>query len=743
MPGFFVSYNKADRDWAVWIAWELEQAGYTTSVQAWDFMPGSNFVLEMQKAASECERTVAVLSPDYLESVFTQPEWAAAFAGDPAGKSRKLVPVRVRPCEIKGLLKSIVFIDLVGVEEAAARRELLEGVRQGRRPTTPVRFPSERPPRFPAALPDIWNVPHLRNPNFTGRDELLAELHAALTSGRPAAVTQAISGLGGVGKTQLAAEYAYRAAREYSLVWWVRAEDPATALSDYVDLARRLELKTPNDMGIAIVSAVRDWLSHNGGWLLILDNAQDPGSCEGLLPYGTAGHVIITSRNSSWKRLAESIMVKTLPREDAVAFLLKRTGQDQARAASALSEAFGDLPLALEHAAAYIEAAGITIGEYLRLFSRHSTQMLGPVATTWALSFERLERENEVATALLKLFAFLAPEEIPRELARKAAGSDLKLHEAVAALRRYSLIEGNRYGVTVHRLVQAAVRQELGVAAEEGKWADSAIRSLYRLRSLAGTARLLPHVQVAAGHAERLGVATDTTVELLRGAGTFLGDRGEYLSAREVFERALRTAEAAFGPDHQEVAIEADNLAQVLHKLGKLREAADLTRRALKIERSQSGPFHPRVAVRTGNLARILRDTGDLSGSMQHMREALEIEEKVYGSDHPRIAAICDELSSVLHTSGDPSAALVYAQRALDIDTKSFGPEHEQVAIDENNLALLYLDVGRPVDAVAHLHTSLAILGKRSGPDNQLFQHVTETLRSLEGNGMELQNAVR
>src|SRR5579883_1954163 len=117
MPGFFVSYNKADKDWAPWIAWELEQAGYTTSVQAWDFKPGSNFVLEMQKAASECDRTLAVLSPDYLQSEFVQPEWAAAFAADPTGNSRKLVPVRVRPCEMKGLLKAIVCIDLVGLEE--------------------------------------------------------------------------------------------------------------------------------------------------------------------------------------------------------------------------------------------------------------------------------------------------------------------------------------------------------------------------------------------------------------------------------------------------------------------------------------------------------------------------------------------------------------------------------------------------------------------------------------------------
>ena len=148
-------------------------------------------------------------------------------------------------------------------------------------------------------------------------------------------------------------------------------------------------------------------------------------------------------------------------------------------------------------------------------------------------------------------------------------------------------------------------------------------------------------------------------------------------------------------------------------------------------------------AVRIGNLARILRDAGDLSGSTRHMREALDIEEKVYGSDHPRIATICDELSGILHTSGNPSGALIYAQRALEIDTKSFGPEHEQVAIDENNIGLLCLDVGRARDAAAHLHTALAILGKSGGVEHPLFQHVTETLSSLEDNGMELQSANR
>ncbi|MBC7964437.1 MAG: toll/interleukin-1 receptor domain-containing protein, partial [Fuerstia sp.] len=114
MANFFLSYTKADKTWAEWIAWELEAEGYTTVIQAWDFRPGSNFVLDMQRAAAGAERTIAVLSPDFLTSEFTQPEWAAAFAKDPTGAKKTLLPVRVRKCELTGLLPQIVFIDLVG-----------------------------------------------------------------------------------------------------------------------------------------------------------------------------------------------------------------------------------------------------------------------------------------------------------------------------------------------------------------------------------------------------------------------------------------------------------------------------------------------------------------------------------------------------------------------------------------------------------------------------------------------------
>jgi len=154
MVDFFVSYTQVDRAWAEWIAWQLEHAGYTVSVQAWDFRPSMNFAVEMDKAARNCRRTLAVLSPSYLKSEFCSPEWATAFAADPKGERGWLVPVRVAACDLSGLLGQVIYIDLVGKAEAAACEELLRGVKFERaRPTTPPRFPDRlRAAHFPGKV---------------------------------------------------------------------------------------------------------------------------------------------------------------------------------------------------------------------------------------------------------------------------------------------------------------------------------------------------------------------------------------------------------------------------------------------------------------------------------------------------------------------------------------------------------------------------------------------------------------
>ncbi len=164
MKDFFISYNKADLAWAEWIAWQLEDANYSVVLQAWDFRPGGNFVFDMQKAMAESERTIAVLSPDYLASLFTAPEWAAAFKQDPTGEKGLLLPVRVQNCEPRGVLPQIVYIDLLNVDEPKAKELLLTGIRRNRaKPARPPIFPSTRtiiePPSFPSALPAYGHVP--------------------------------------------------------------------------------------------------------------------------------------------------------------------------------------------------------------------------------------------------------------------------------------------------------------------------------------------------------------------------------------------------------------------------------------------------------------------------------------------------------------------------------------------------------------------------------------------------------
>ena len=156
---FFLSYTSSDQSWAEWIAWTLEDCGLTVKLQAWDFVPGSNFVLEMQRAATDASRTIVVLSPEYITSQFGASEWAVAFAQDPEGFKRRLVPIRVRECHPTGLLSSIVYIDLAGTDEFQARGRLIQGI-QGERAKP------DRQPMFPGLQHSVT----AKKPEFPGND---------------------------------------------------------------------------------------------------------------------------------------------------------------------------------------------------------------------------------------------------------------------------------------------------------------------------------------------------------------------------------------------------------------------------------------------------------------------------------------------------------------------------------------------------------------------------------------------
>jgi len=651
-------------------------------------------------------------------------------------------------------------------------------------------------------MPSIWNVPHNRNRNFTGRSDLLSKLRAQLQAERHSALT-ALHGLGGIGKTQTAVEYAYRFAAEYHLVWWVRSEDSSTLAGDFALLATKLGLAEATTDQQSAIQAVTDHLSGMGGWLLVFDNARDPEEIRQYLPGAGSGHVIITSRWPDWRSVADPLPVATMSAEDAVEFMHRRSGREDEGASRELVEELGFLPLALEQAAAYIEEHGRSIAEYLDLFRKHRQLILrrgrpshdypDTVGTTWELSIAKVREQSPTGAALLNLCAFFAPDNIPLDVIRNgkerlpeplsgAVGNELELDEAVSALRRYSLAERTEDTLSVHRLVQAVVRDRLK-KHDKALWAESAagfVRKAFPydsddVNTWPICVRLLAHASVAASHCEAEEVGSVYAAGLLVQSAVYLQARadfsgaltfteralklfestygadhpqvatsinnlayihsklGDFVQARDLYERALKIIETAYGPDHAKVALYVNNLGQVLYELGELAEARKLYERALQIDEAACGPNHPTVAIDINNLGNLLLDLGDLAEARKLFERAVQIDEATYGPNHPQLAISINSLGSLLHRIGDLAGAGKLFERALQIDEAAYGPNHPTVALRINNVASVLWDLEDVGQACTLFERALTILVSTLGPHHPRTEFVRSNLHYLKG----------
>ena len=607
--------------------------------------------------------------------------------------------------------------------------------------------PPQTRPRGPGGLPPVWNLPYASNPSFTGRAAVLDGLHAGLIRERGMLHPQVIAGTGGVGKTQLAVEYAWRHRGDYNSVWWIRAETSASLYGDYAALAPQVGLgQDPNQDTMAV--AVRAWLEDHPRWLVIFDNADDPAAIVPLLPRAGDGHVLITSQQEDdLGRRANLVPLDVLTDQEATQFLLTRTGQRDLAAAGQLAGALGCLPLALEQAGAFIaQTKVITLARYLELFSQRSLKLLDKggrqgsyrhtVDTTWDLSLQRLQHETPAATGLLSLLAFLAPDDLPWGLLAShagqlpatlaaAAGDEVALAEVTGALRRYSLVKVSGDGLSTHRLLQAVIREDLDGHAQQ-QWAAAAtglLRASFPeesddVRTWADCERLLPHVLAATGHAERLGVpaALEAVSWLLDRAGGYLQGRAQLTQAKILFERALAIDQAIHEPNDPNLGAAHNNLGRVLKDMGDLNGARTHYEQALAISEAAYGPGHSAVGIARNNLGRMLQDLGDLDGAKTQLELALAIDEAAYGPGHPEVGTARNNLGGVLRDLADLNGAKTQLELALAIDEAAYGPGHPAVGRDRNNLGLVLRDLRDLNGAKTQLELALAIDEAAYGP---------------------------
>jgi hypothetical protein len=594
---------------------------------------------------------------------------------------------------------------------------------------------------------------------LAGREDLLAELDARLTTGDgqgPRIV--ALSGLGGVGKTSVAVEYAHRHLAELGLAWQFTAEDSAVLRDEFGELAALLSDRDLFDARdpVAVVHGVL--AVYTRGWLLVFDNAPDRASVAPFVPPAGRGRVLITSPDPFWPP-AQALEVPALDPEVAAEFLVNRTGDPDGQTARKLAVELGGLPLALEQAAAYVQATGDALTRYLASFRRRRPDMLArgeptgyakTVATTWSLAFEQLENSAPDAAGLLRLLAFCAPDAIPlRLLLQPRPGlperlgedvarvlvplleDELAAGDAIAALRRYSLITSAADGsVSVHRLVQAVTADQM--AAElASQWQQAAAALIEDAipddTAVPGTwlvyAALLPHAQVA---------LADDSLGMGRIAD-YLGYSGSYAAARDLQRRVFDARVRVRGPEHPHTLATRQTLARMTWEAGDPAIARDQYGELLLMVERILGLEHADTLATRRELARMTGEAGDPATARDQFAALLPVVERILGPEHADTLATRHNLARMTGEAGDPATARDLLAALLPVRERILGPEHPDTLSTRHNLARMTGEAGDPATARNLLAALLPVREQILGPEHPRILATRHVLAHMTG----------
>ncbi|WP_329332259.1 FxSxx-COOH system tetratricopeptide repeat protein [Streptomyces sp. NBC_00663] len=779
----FISYAGADRAWAEWVAWHLNAAGFAVELDIWHWRTGDDFVSQLDAALERASMVVALFSKAY----FDPGRWTDVEMMSAAVARHRLIPLAVEPLtgdDIPALLAARVRKELHGLEESEAVEALMGAVVGATRPSDPPPFPGapERSPlvtpRFPSdqRTPQVWNV-RRRNPDFVGREDVLRHVREALLTDNRAAI-QVLHGLGGVGKSQIAVEYAHRFAGQYDIVWWIDAEQGARLPAGYAELAERLGINRPYAGSKVNARYALEHLRTNDRWLIVLDNADDPSTLPPWLPEGP-GHVLITSRNPSWHRIARSVALDTFSRADSLRYLESRLPGVSSAEANALADELGDLPLALTQAVGVV-ASGMTVDTYRARLLHNSAELLRlgeapeyptSLSASVSIAAERLALDHPGSIQLLSLGAFFGPDPIPLAWLEHARGPLLADADdfawpssALMPLTRYGLARVDPESVQIHRLTQAvqrdrvepsraaALRREVTFVLESATPGDPDLPEFWPqweeltahlsgrprpdntdrftlCRTLLGSVRYLirsgrlqeAHRMCGEIHelwSDHFGADYPETLAWAASRAEAEAALGRYADAHRLALDVLERRRRVLGDDHPDTVTSVNGLAQVLNALGEYEEARRLFEEALQRSRRVLGDDHPDTLASSNSLAIALIALGEHEDARLLLEDVLDRRRRVLGEDHPDALASAGNLAAAHNSLRESHQARMLAQDVLERCRRVLGDDHPSTLAVTTTLAIAVSELGEQAEARPLAEDSLHRLRRAMGEDH-------------------------
>ncbi|MFJ6551420.1 FxSxx-COOH system tetratricopeptide repeat protein [Streptomyces luteogriseus] len=687
----YVSFVPQDRNWANWAGAVLEQAGFKVHLAQEGTAEGAQSRDETERGVESASHTLVVFSEAYLRSSRFRTTWEAVYAeGD--RRSHQLVSMQVDRQITLDAPFTDQLADMTRCDTGeAGRSALLASFRRNADwlRHDPFTGGEQRLPRFPGAEPSVFSVP-LRTSSFTGRTEILEGIREKLRLDDTRALV--LKGMGGVGKTLLAQEFAHRYKSDYDVVWHIQAEQLILAVEQVAALAEPLglpERTNPTDTAKTVYEAL-DQSDKYGSWLLILDNVPEPDHLPEFMMDGRGGHIVVTSqRAEGWGRFVDTVDVPVFERDESISHLHSRLPDCGWTEADQIAEALGDLPIAIERAAAYIEQTRADVRGYIKQLQPQATgapdentvgEVVKSSTSTWEFALGQLKEKFPPAVKLLQICSYYSTEPISMDLLEgfevsRVLGGVRTVSRAYQELSRFSLVTVDRKArsVTVHRMMQIAMREEMTEAEREAA-REVVYRSLIAARPSGDDPEnpntwekyriIWPHLGTPWAE-----TAPDEGIkELFVDRVRQLRRRGELSQAMDYSLKRVASWSLEGSPDERWTLHMRFQVANILRAQGRYDESLALDQEVLERQLAVLDDVDDQhVLMTTSSIAADLRGLGRLTEALRYDEETCQRYELIYGEDHPRTLSAANNLAVALRLSGDYYKARELDRRTLEL----------------------------------------------------------------------------